>query len=75
VVAQVKIADLEQRDGVWRATVTLPTPPDGVTFHVDRRYGSWRITPKREGRGYLPVLPEVAAALQARVRKLERQHG
>ena len=68
----MNIVSLEQRDGIWHAIITLPTPPDGETYHLDRRYGSWRVTPERPGSGHRDVLPEVAAALQRRVRAEER---
>lgn len=56
--------------GFWRARVT-----NGVTLDVDRRHGSWqsdvRDAPGSRSFHRRDVLPEVAAALQARVRPLE----
>ena len=53
--------------GFWRARVT-----NGVTIEVDRRYGSWqadvRSAPGARSFTRRDVLPDVAAALQARVR-------
>lgn len=57
--------------GFWRARVT-----NGVTLDVDRRYGSWQadVRVKRGARTFTrqDVMPHVAAALQQRVRPLER---
>lgn len=54
--------------GFWRARVT-----NGTTIDVDRRHGAWQgeyeidgVIERRE------VMPHVAAALQDRVRPLER---
>lgn len=60
-------------DGYWRARVSA----GGVTLNVHRRYGSWlaEVRP-RPGVRHVElreVLPHVAAALQARVRPLERR--
>lgn len=65
----VKIADLHH-DEYWRATVTLPTPPDGVTFTVDRKWGSWQ---RVEGDRRYDIPARIAAALQARVKVEERR--
>lgn len=58
--------------GFWRARVTI----DGHTLDVDRRYGSWQGLRRRAPRSRewvrCEVLADVAAALQARVRPLER---
>ena len=55
--------------GYWTAHVT-----DGhASFNVDRRYGSWQIViPGEDGEYRREVLPEVAAALQARLPEGER---
>ncbi len=54
-------------EGFWRARVT-----NGVTIDVDRRYGSWqadvRDAPGARSFTRRDVLPDVARALQARVR-------
>lgn len=58
--------------GFWRARVTI----DGRTLDVDRRHGSWQANRRvRTGARTFTrcdVLPAVAAALQLRVRPLER---
>lgn len=57
--------------GFWRARVT-----NGVTVDVDRRDGSWKAEVRTESgsRTFVrrEVMPHVAAALQDRVRPLER---
>lgn len=55
----------EPLEGFWTAHVTA----GGETVHVDRRYGSWHAV---RGTRRAEVLPHVAAALQQRVRRLER---
>jgi len=58
--------------GFWMARVT-----NGHTIEVDRRYGSWqaavRDRPGARSKHREFVLPDVAAALQARVRVLEKR--
>lgn len=51
--------------GYWTAHVVV----DGRVHHVDRRYGSWHVVTRTARR---EVLPDVARALQDRVRPLER---
>lgn len=51
--------------GHWTAHVTI----NGHVSHVDRRYGSWHLT---RGTTRADLRPEIAAALQARVRPLEK---
>lgn len=62
----------DPEDGFWRARVTC----DGVTLDVDRQFGSWqadvRAGPRRRSFRRIDVLPDVAAALQDRVRPLEK---
>lgn len=59
-------------DGFWRARVTL----GGHAVDVDRAAGSWlanvRRAPGARTFDRRDVLPDVAAALQAKVRPLER---
>jgi len=64
----VKVTDLDNSRGYWTATIHT----DSAAVAVDRRFGSWRITPSDPHR-YRTVRPGVAAELQERVRKLERQ--
>ena len=63
-------------EGYWRARVT---GPDGVTVDVDRRDGAWfaevRAAPRSQTMVRRDVLPHIAAALQAKVRPLERKGG
>lgn len=63
-------------DGFWRARVT---GADGNTYDVDRRFGSWQadVRPYPHARSTVrrDVLAWVAAALQAKVRPLERRAG
>ncbi len=63
-----------QRDpdgGFWRARVT-----NGVTIEVDRRFGSWqanvRSAPGARSFERRDVLPDVARALQEKVRPMDR---
>lgn len=56
-------------DGYWRANVTMA----GQTITVDRQFGSWQVPPMNGGHARRDVLPDIAAALQARVRPLERR--
>lgn len=61
-----------QRDeyGVWTARVSR----DGSTIPVTRRFGSWGTIPDDAGRwSHLPY--EFAAALQKRVRSIERRES
>jgi hypothetical protein len=57
--------------GFWRARVT-----NGTTVDVDRRYGAWqgeiRAAPGSRSFVRREVMPDVAKALQDRVRPLER---
>lgn len=66
------ITKLERQDGYWTARVSA----GGVTVAVDRRYGSWqalvRDAPGLHSFHRAEVLPAVAAALQERVRPVER---
>ncbi len=61
----------DEEHGFWRARVT-----NGVTIDVDRRAGSWqadvRSAPGARSFTRRDVLPDVAKALQERVRPLER---
>lgn len=68
------ITKLERNgDGIWTARVSL----NGQTINVDRRYGSWQALVPDERRGNKPVRreirPEVAAALQDKVRPIEKK--
>lgn len=56
--------------GYWTARVTLA---GGRTYNVDRLFGSWRVTPRRGANAWREVGADIAAALQARVRPLERR--
>jgi hypothetical protein len=60
----------DPEDGFWRARVT-----NGVTIDVDRRFGSWQCEVRERPRSHTfvrrDVLPDVARALQERVRPLE----
>lgn len=60
--------------GYWKARVT---GADGVTVEVDRRYGVWhaevRVSPRSRRMVRRDVLPHVAAALQAKVKPLEKK--
>jgi hypothetical protein len=60
--------------GVWRARVTGPL---GIPVDVDRRYGSWmgevRVAPRSRTFVRRFCQPHVAAALQQKVRRLERR--
>ena len=51
--------------GFWQARITH----QGEVFDVDCRFGSWQ-APK--GLSRVDVMPDVAGALQAKVRPLER---
>jgi hypothetical protein len=64
----IKVQDLELREGVWHALVTV----EGFTRRVDRTFGSWRVTPDPSDTFSLDVRPDVAAALQRALRKAER---
>jgi hypothetical protein len=63
----------DPEEGFWTARVT---PAGGTTLEVDRRYGSWqanvRDAPGVQSFHREDVLPHVAAALQERVRPVER---
>lgn len=53
-------------DGYWIARVT---PEGGSTVDVHCKYGSWFV---EQGGNQREVIPRVAAAIQERVRRLER---
>ena len=61
-ITKVEIAP----EGFYRARIVI----DGTAYPVDRRYGSWALLCGETRR---EVLPYYAAALQARVRPLERR--
>lgn len=70
----LRVTKLERAPGgFWRARVTV----GGVTVAVDRSCGSWLAPegrcPAREAPRAREVLPAVAWALQARVRRQERR--
>lgn len=54
--------------GIWYARVTV----DGEGHDVDRKYGSWRLTPAVEGGPYRELLPGIVHALQDKVRPIEK---
>lgn len=58
-------------EGHWRANVTMT----GKTITVDRQFGSWQVPPSNGSTGRRDVLPDIAAALQARVRPLEKKEA
>lgn len=70
----MKIVTLTDESGFWTATLDV----DGIAYAVDRRFGSWQMavaeTPTQRAHRKF-VLPEVAAALQARVRREERSRA
>jgi hypothetical protein len=53
-------------EGFWRARITV----DGVSYPVNRRFGAWEVLCGEVRR---ELLPQYAAALQTRVRPLERR--
>lgn len=61
-------------EGFWRARVTVN---GGETVDVDRRWGSWQAERRAQARSRTftrhDLLPDVARALQDRVRPLEKQ--
>lgn len=61
----------DPEQGFWRARVT-----NGASYDVDRRYGSWQAEVRAAPRSHTfvrrDVMPQVARALQERVRPLER---
>lgn len=72
---ELTITKLERApEGFWRARVT---GADGVAVPVDRRYGAWfaevRKAPRSRTMVRRDVLPHVAAALQAKVRPIEKR--
>jgi hypothetical protein len=62
-------------EGFWRARVSS----NGTTIDVDMRYGSWQATvrpfPRSRSLVRRDVLPFVAAALQAKVRPVEKREA
>lgn len=70
---ELTITKLRRDHGYWQARVTA----GGRTINVDRRYGSWQAEPDNDyadGSGRrTDVLPYVAAALQAKVRPIEKR--
>lgn len=64
----INITNLARVDGYWTAQLT----GNGQTIDIDTRSGSWLTAPDEANRTR-EVLPHVAAALQERVRKLERK--
>jgi len=73
---ELTITKLRRESGeeFWRANVT---GPDGVTVAVDRQFGSWQgeVRTAKRSREFerRDVLAYVAAALQAKVRPIERR--
>lgn len=57
-------------DGHWLANVTPASGAEGI--EVNRQFGSWQVPVNGDGRRR-DVLPHIAAALQERVRPLERR--
>lgn len=62
------IRNLSCEHGYWTATLRA----NGHSILVSRKSGSWQTPPDEQGRTR-EVLPAFAAALQERVRKLERK--
>lgn len=62
------IRNLDHTDGHWTAIIRAADH----LIPVDCRSGSWMTPPDEQGR-CREVLPHVAAALQDRVRRLERK--
>lgn len=62
----------EHPDGYWIANITI----NGVTYGANRRWGSWEILVRQRPRSHEWVrkhlMPEIAAAVQAKVRSAER---
>ncbi len=69
----MKIANLRFEEGYWKATVSAPDPPNGHTYEVDTKYGSWQVVPATPEEPRRFVLAAAAAQLQREVHKLERK--
>lgn len=71
-MSTVIVTKLSREEGFWTANVSV----NGTTVAVDRRFGSWQGTVRAApgSREFVrrPVLPRVEAALQERVRPIER---
>jgi len=59
---------VERVDGHWTATLTIY----GTTYAVDRSVGSWRVTPKPDAKRWRELPYRYAAAIQERVRVIEK---
>lgn len=63
------VTQLEDSEGFWRARVSV----NGDSIEVDRKHGSWRVTPA-EGEVIAQGVPyALAVKLQEKVRPRERQ--
>jgi hypothetical protein len=70
-ILSLRVRNLHHRDGEWYAVVSM----DGQSRWVDRKFGSWRVTPPDDGtlHIYQQVMPSIAAELQRLVRQRERK--
>jgi hypothetical protein len=62
------VIDLSDRSGHWTAVLNV----DGIDYRASREHGSWQT---ERGGVRRDVLPRAAAALQDRVRHIERKRA
>lgn len=61
------ITKLNDDDGYWTARLTI----SGSTTEVDKKFGSWRVTPENDAASYKELLPQFCMALQDKVVPIE----